>query len=68
MVQSIVILCQTSLLLELARQLGLCVAGVVRAIFTEIHANDSDGSSGEEGEAGLERGKDDCERHANSRN
>ena len=57
------ILCDTSPLWELAGQLGLCVAGEVRATSTEIHANDSDGSSEEEGEASLERG----EEHANSR-
>ena len=54
--QSTVILCETSLLLATARQLGLCVAGEVRATSTEMHANDSDGSSGDESEASLERG------------
>ena len=42
-VQSAVILCETSRLLEPARQLGLCVAGVVRSTLTEIHVNESDG-------------------------
>ena len=50
-----------------ARQLGLFVAGEVRATSTQIHTNDSDGSSGEECEASLERGKDDCEGDAKSR-
>ena len=50
-----------------ARQLGLCVAGKARATSTETHGDVSDGSSGAEGEASLERDKDDCEGHVNPR-
>ena len=61
-IQSALSLCETSPLFELACQRGLGIAGKVRSMSTKTHVSETDGSCTNPSEAGLGKGKGECEK------